>query len=253
MRKAAPGNQYFAEREEQAVIDYIKSNSIEEKNRIYNEILLVPFRIMTESILRRYPVPIGSYEMREVEAFALSHVIENMITYDPNRITKNGKAKAYSYCQTIIRNFYRNFGKKNYKSEKINLCFDDYMDDIEEDDEYKYEMNFDNDYPMENLIFDVIEKIDVILIDDCEILKKNEIIVGEAIITILNNWQDLFIENNPDVKWNKKVTNKFTKNKILYLLKEFTNLSAKDIRLSIKPFKDIYFMEKLSLTQLKNQ
>jgi hypothetical protein len=29
---------YFAEKEEQAVVDYINSTSIEEKNRIYNEI-----------------------------------------------------------------------------------------------------------------------------------------------------------------------------------------------------------------------
>ena len=44
---------YFAEREEQAVIDYINSDSVDEKNRIYNEILIEPFRKMIESILRR--------------------------------------------------------------------------------------------------------------------------------------------------------------------------------------------------------
>ena len=43
---------YFAEREEKAVLDYINSNSAEEKNQIYNEILLEPFRKMIQSILR---------------------------------------------------------------------------------------------------------------------------------------------------------------------------------------------------------
>ena len=42
---------YFTEREEQAVIDYINSNSLEEKNKIYNEILIEPFRKMIQSIL----------------------------------------------------------------------------------------------------------------------------------------------------------------------------------------------------------
>ena len=31
---------YFAEKEEKAVLDYINSNSAEEKNKIYNEILI---------------------------------------------------------------------------------------------------------------------------------------------------------------------------------------------------------------------
>ena len=96
---------YFAKREEQAVIDYINSNSSEEKNRIYNEILIEPFRKMIQSILRRYPIHIGNYSMEEVEENALTHLIEHMVKFDPNKITKKGiKTKAYSYCQTIIRN-----------------------------------------------------------------------------------------------------------------------------------------------------
>ena len=58
---------YFGEREEKAVLDYINSDSQEEKNRIYNEILIEPFRKMKESILRRYPIHIGNYDMEEVE------------------------------------------------------------------------------------------------------------------------------------------------------------------------------------------
>ena len=58
---------YFAEKEEQAVIDYINATTAEEKNKIYNEILLVPFRKMIESILRRYPIHIGNYDIVEVE------------------------------------------------------------------------------------------------------------------------------------------------------------------------------------------
>ena len=58
---------YFAEREEQAVVDYINSTSFDERNRIYNEILIEPFRKMIQSILRRYPIHIGNYEMEEVE------------------------------------------------------------------------------------------------------------------------------------------------------------------------------------------
>ena len=274
---------YFAEKEEQAVIDYINSNSIEEKNRIYNNILIEPFRKMIQSILRRYPIYIGNYNMTEVESNALSHLIEHMIKYRPfiieyNRIDSekwikldvnhrffhveeaNEKLKilikkdnifnyrifnsrAYSYCQTIIRNYYKDHGKKSYAEKKINLPFDDYLDEIHERDDYSYEIEEDNTYQLDKLIKNVINEINNKINTD-PLIKKNEITVGDAIINILKNWHMLFMEDTADGKYNKKITNKFAKNKILLYLKEQTNLSTKEIRLAIKPFKEIYIFQK---------
>ena len=44
---------YFYEVQEQAVVDYIYSDDIHEKNRIFNEILKPAFTKMIESIIRR--------------------------------------------------------------------------------------------------------------------------------------------------------------------------------------------------------
>lgn len=244
-KKKVESVSYFAEREEQAVIDYINSNSLEEKNYIYNQILIEPFRKMIESILRRYPIHIGNYDMREVESNALTHLIEHMVKYDPNRITKSGnKTKAYSYCQTIIRNYYKDHSKKSYAEKKVNLSFDDYFDEIAENSEYCYEMEFETQHYLEKLIATIIEKIEK-MIDDDSAMKKNEIIVGDAIINVLKNWHILFMEETPDGKYNKRVTNKFAKNKILFFLKEQTGLSTKEIRIAIKPFKEVYYIEKI--------
>ena len=238
---------YFAEREEKAVLDYINSNSSEEKNKIYNEILVEPFRKMIQSILRRYPIYIGNYDMEVVEGSALTHLIEHMVKFDPNKITKSGnKTKAYSYCQTIIRNFYKDWGKKSYTEKKINLNFDDYIDEINENVESTYEMELDTHQQLEKLIKTVIEKIeDKINPPNDTLMKKNEIIVGDAIVNVLKNWHVLFLEDTPDGKYNKRITNKFAKNKILFFLKEQTGLSTKEIRIAIKPFKEIYFIEKI--------
>ncbi|MFW6246936.1 MAG: hypothetical protein ACOC22_02040 [bacterium] len=279
---------YFAEKEEQAVIDYILSSDIEEKNKIYNEILLEPFRKMKESILRRYPIHIGNYDMGEVESNALTHLIEHMIKYRPYIIEyKNtnslnpekwvkmsleyrfffledaeekynelvlsnddnhidyriSPSRAFSYCQTIIRNYYKDHSKKSYLEKKINLSYDDYIDEIETSDEYIYEMNVDGEERLEMLINNVVDKIDNI-IDSDETLKRNEIIVGDAISNILKNWHILFLEDSPTGQYNKRITNKFAKNKILFYLKEQTGLTTKEIRIAIKPFKEIYFFEK---------
>jgi len=284
MRKVDPENaQYFAEREERAVFNYINSDLLEEKNRIYNEVLIEPFRKMIESILRRYPIHIGNYEMYEVEANALTHLIEHMIKYRPFIIEQskdeikwvklnnnyrfwyvedaneklnllisenNGfsyrifNSRAYSYCQTIIRNYYKDHSKKSYNEKKMILSFDDYADEIEESDEYVYEIENDEHNHLDKLIKNVIDKIEEKINND-PLIKRNEFIVGDAIINVLNNWHLLFMEDTPDGKYNKRITNKFAKNKILLYLKEQTGLSTKEIRLAIKPFKDVYFIEKI--------
>ncbi len=238
---------YFAEREEQAVIRYINSNSASEKSKIYNGILIEPFRKMIQSILRRYPIHIGNYTMEEVEENALTHLIEHMIKFDPNKITKAGnKTKAYSYCQTIIRNFFKDWSKKSYTEKKINLSYDDYIDEIDENMEFSYEIEMETQHHLEKLINNVILKIDGMITSTDPAMKPNEKDVGNAIINVLKNWHVLFMEDSADGKYNKKITNKFAKNKILLFLKEQTRLSTKEIRIAIKPFKEIYFIEKIN-------
>lgn len=237
---------YFAEREEQAVIDYINTRSVDKRHKIYDEILRIPFKKMTESILRRYSTHIGNYDIHEVEANALSHLIEHMVKFNPNKITKSGKkAKAFSYCQTIVRNFYKDHSKKTYNEEKTHLPWEDFSDEINSRREFSYEMDDTTKNDLEELINIVTSRMkERISID--KTLKKNEIIVGEAIINVFTNWHMLFLEDSPDGKYNKKVTNNFAKNKILLFLKEQTGLSTKEIRMSMKPYKEIYEFEKES-------
>ena len=279
--------QYFAEREERAVIDYIVTNSQDEKNRIYNEILIEPFRKMIQSILRRYPIHIGNYDMGEIEQNALTHLVDHMIKYKPfiierksedilvekwiklpeqyrfihykdaknkldelinsgdNRKYRLFNSKAFSYCQTIIRNYYKDHGRKSYTEKKTNLNFDEHIDEINQNNNYIYEIEDNEHHRFERLINDVIEKIENV-IDNDNLIKKNECLVGDAIINILRNWEILFMEDTPDGKYNKRVTNKFAKNKILLFLKEQTGLNTKEIRIAIKPFKEIYFFEKMN-------
>lgn len=243
-KKSDEKDYYFAEREEQAVIDYINSDSFEEKNRIYNEILLEPFKKMIQSILRKYQIHIGNYDIEEVEANALSHLIEHMVKYNPNKITKSGnKTKAYSYCQTIIRNYYKDHSKKSYNEKKTNLCFDDYIDSLNDDPSLSYELELDDQHYLEKLINNIIDSFEEKIEND-DSLKDNEVIVGDAVINVLKNWHILFLEDSPDGKYDRKVTNKFAKNKILFFLKEQTGLTTKEIRVALKPFKEIYVLEK---------
>ncbi len=236
---------YFGKIEEQAVVDLINAETWEEKSRIYKKYLEEPFKIMKESILRRWPIHMGPYEMDEVENDAESHLIENINRFNPNLITKSGKkTKAYSYCQTIIRNFYRDHGKKTYLDKKTNLSLQDYSDEIQNKNEYSYEIDYNKDDEISDFIKHIIKEIENLM--DKGDLKHNELIVGEAIINILKNWDILFMENSPSGRYDKTITNKFQKGKIFLYIKEYTRLSTKEIRDSLKVYKTLYFIKKNS-------
>jgi hypothetical protein len=106
-----------------------------------------------------------------------------------------------------------------------------------------YEIDHSDELELQELIEKIIKGLRN-KIDTDKSLKKNETIVGEAIINVMVNWNDLFMEDSAMGKYNRKVTNNFTKNKILLYLKEQTNLSIKEIRSSMKQFKELYFLEK---------
>lgn len=247
-RKKKQKNFYFGCEQEDAVIRYINSDDEIEKNKIFEEYLREPFRVMTESISKRYPIHLGNYSLEEVQQYALSHLIENMVSYNPNRILKSGlKPKAFSYCQTIVRNFYKLHSKTSRKELLRDLPYDDYRDEVERRDEYMYEIIENDTDNYIHLLTNVIEKIEEVIKTD-NTLKRVEIIVGESIINILRHWDILFLEDIPDSKYYQdNVSKKYAKNKILLLMKEQTRLSTKEIRQAMKPYNDIYFLEKANL------
>jgi len=240
----AVNRNYFGPKEEKALVDYINCTSSDERQVIYNRILKNPFQKMVESILRKYPIHIGNYDIKEVEMNGLSHLIENMVKFNPDKLNKMGqKVRAFSYCQTIVRNYFKDHGRKSYKEKKTILSFENYSEEILSRDEFLYEIDKNEHEELQKLINSVVLKIKD-KIDNDKSLKKNEIIVGDAIINVLENWHILFLEETNEGKFNKKITNNYQKNKILLFLKEQTGLSTKEIRVSMKSFKDIYFIEK---------
>ena len=63
-------------------------------------------------------------------------------------------------------------------------------------------------------------------------LSENEIKLGHALYDIFENYDSIFIGND---------NNKFNKNIILLSLREMTNLSTKEIRGSMRKYKNMYY------------
>jgi hypothetical protein len=214
---------YFGEDQEQAVIRYLESESEIEKNKIFNEYLREPLIIMVESIIRRYKLYRKGLEFDENHNDTMSFLLTKINKFD---YTKNHKA--YSYFGTICKNYLMGAIQKDTKEQNRNVSYEDISSDIEERSDLTYRIDsFTLDYS------DVIQQLIIKLEDfvENENLTENEKKLGYALLEIFINFDKIFQIGDG---------NKFNKNLILLSLREMTNLSTKEIRISLKKYKKLY-------------
>ena len=139
--------------------------------------------------------------------------------------------KAYSYCGTVCKN-YLMFKSTQYAKKKIrNTSYDDVFEDLSNN--VKYSTNETNYAEIaEKLVVDVAYEIER-MIENAEenLLNENEIKVGNALINLLRNWEEVLPDGG---------SNKLQKSSVLYFLREETMMSTKEIRDNMKKYKCVY-------------
>jgi hypothetical protein len=225
---------YFGPAEEEAVIKFLESNDEIERNKIYNQWLRGPLDKMIESIIRRYKLYRKAYSFEDLHSDTLSFLITKAHKFD----TESGK-RAYSYYGTICKNYILALLIKDDKSVKQSLSFEDTFSSIEDREDLVYDLD-DTDYDLSDFIQSITDEIQRELDYDGEDSKKklteNERKVGEALVEILENWVTIF--------QNIEGGSKYTKNIFLETVRDYTNLNTKDIRVSMKRYKKLYFLIK---------
>lgn len=224
---------YFYEEQEQAFIDYISTDDKEEKEKIFNAHLLVPFTKMVESIIRCYNLYIPDEEFEETFNDTISFLITKMDKFKPEK-----GCKAYSYCGTICKHYLLHKINQFSKNQKRQIATD-IGAVMGEDTRYTYTITpGENPVASElvNMSLDVIQNI----LDnkDTNKLSANEIKIGQALINLMTNWDDIFAEMG---------SNKFNKSSILLFLKETTLLNTKEIFNAMKKYKSAYYSHKKEL------
>ena len=82
-RKPKERKGYFYEKEEQAIVDYINSTNEEERNRIFNTILLPALTKMIESIIRRYKLFVPDEEFPQTFNDTISYLLTKINNFKP--------------------------------------------------------------------------------------------------------------------------------------------------------------------------
>ena len=223
-------NLYFGPDQEKAVVDFLTTESYSERNKIYNEYLRHPINKMIDSIIRRYKLYRKDYTFEDMHADTLSFLVTKMHNFKP---AKN--KKAYSYCGTICKHYLLGQLIKDDKKLRTDLRYDDVYKTVETMDDFIYNNIEDKDKtPLDIFIGEISASIKLEL--ETTKLNENEIKVGNSLVTVLDSWETIFeqIESG----------NKYNKNLILSYIREMTDLSTKDIRVSMKKFKKIYILLK---------
>jgi len=227
-RKSEP---YFGPDEEKAVNDYLTSTDEKERNLIYNHWLKEPLDKMIESIIRKYKLYRKGESFEDLHSDTLSFLMTKAHKFENAR----GK-KAYSYYGTICKHYILGLLIKDEKYIRQTASYEDISSELEERPELSYRIDNEDDLVMDTFIKKLIDSIKTELNDEHLPIKKrlneNERKVGQALIEIMNNWEEAFNTMAGGSKYNK--------NSILETMRNYTNLSTKDIRLSMRKFKILY-------------
>ena len=215
---------YFDVREELAVVRFLESTSYEEKNKIYNDFLRKPLDKMISSIIRRYKLYRKDMDFEEIHIDTHSFLMTKIDKFKPSK-----EKKAYSYFGTICKNYLMEQIIKDQKETNRKISYEDISTSLENDEGFAYYIENDG-LDSERVIHHFLIELDTFI--KTENLSENEIKLGQALHDIFDNYENIFVGND---------NNKFNKNIILLSLREMTNLSTKEIRGSMKKYKNMYY------------
>ena len=214
---------YFDTREEHAVKEFLIAKTSEEKNRIYNDFLKAPLDKMISSIIRRYKLYRKDMDFDEIHCDTHSFLMTKVDKFKPSK-----EKKAYSYFGTICKNYLMGQIIKDQKETNRKISYEDVSESIERRPDMTYRI--DEEYTDTSMIIGEYSN-ELKLFIEGENLNDNEKKLGYALIDLFENYETIFSSAD---------NNKFNKNIILLSLREMTNLTTKEIRISLKKFKSLY-------------
>lgn len=233
MSRKKKNRNYYGVDQEKAVVDFLNAKTTAEKEKIYREHLQEPIDKMIESIIRTYKLYRPSYEFNDLHADTLSFLMTKFDKFKPEKGNKS-----FSYFGTVCKHYLYNEMMKEYKKNMSMINMEDTDPEYLKREDLLYRID-DFEIDLTNFIVRLTDSIKEEL--KSEDLTDNEFKVGHSLVRILEDWKELFYDDNTP-----KNSTKFNKNLILLYIRNITGLNTKEIRNSMKRFKSLYGMFKNS-------
>lgn len=223
---------YFYEEQEAAFVEYLTSDDMEHRNRVFQEKLYPAFSKMIESIIRRYNLFVPMEDFEDSFHDTMSFLLTKIENFD----VTTGK-KAYSYCGTICKHYLIHKIETYRKNRKRVASYDETGIDISEEQKY-YHTDYESDLSIRlEIINEVINEIECMLNDETmrKKMTPNEIKVGYALVQFLKEWDELMANMG---------SNKFNKSSFILYICETTLLKTDEVREAMKMYRKLFFVVK---------
>ena len=216
-RRRSSKNNYFTKVHEQAIIDYSNTQDKSIRTELYIKYIGPVFDEMVDKIVYTYKfTSLPNIDcLKEECKIWLTTILDK---FDPEK-----NSKAFSYFSVITKNWFIHKVKKNSKSIKVEVSFDDVKGEVERNHltsgaSNQYE-NWREDREFWTNLWSEIDKWDQMK------LRENERKVLESIKILLNSVDEIEI---------------FNKKAIYLYIREITNLNTKQVLNSLNKFRFEY-------------
>ena len=210
---------YWTVEQERAIAQFIVEKNIEQKEKIFREDIYKPLKKLVENIIFTYKLFRSDVEIRELQEDCMSFLITKMDRYDPSKGTR-----AFAFFGTIAKHYLMGEKKVSYKNIQNNISLEGSTAEtnLEEGSEDR-QMDLESE-KVNNVVFrEVIKKLELELLNPKVLLNDKKVM--EAIIFIFNRHE---------------VINIYNKNLLYHLIKERTDLQAKEITYSLTRIRNMY-------------
>jgi hypothetical protein len=132
-RKKKTSNMYFTQDTEDAIVAYVASIDMEERNRLYNEKIHHAFFKLTENIIHTFKFYYTEVDnIQDLQHEVITFLLSKLHLYDQTKGTK-----AFSYFGTIVKRYLILSNQTNYnkriKTSPVSI--------IEEDEKFSYQLD----------------------------------------------------------------------------------------------------------------
>lgn len=225
---------YFLEEQEAAFREFLICEDEIRKNRLFEEKIYPALCKMIECLIRRYYLFAVDETYEDTFYDTLSFLITKIHNFEPNK-----ECKAYSYCGTVCKNYLILRRTQSIKKRDKFLSYEVMFPSADKDKRVNEELVNDNFHT--ELINQTKSEIHSIL-ENGEAgkrkLTENEIKLGNALLEILNHWEDMIDDSG---------SRKFNKVSVLYFIKEYTLCNTTEVRNAMKIYKNAYLFTKQGL------
>jgi hypothetical protein len=220
-RKPKQNRNYFNQDTEDAILRYLKTEDIKEKNKIYNEYIDYSFYKLAENIINQ-PSFGFAYLDTETKEDKKQELVWFML--EKLHLYRQAKGKAYSYFGTIIKRYMILDNKKNYQKAKNKVEVENF-EQAEEDNLslINDETSNDNELLRDNFFNVYVNYLE----SNLEKLfpKQKDIKIADAVMELFRKKDDIDVFNK----------------KALYIyIREIIDVETAQITKIIKRLKNIY-------------